>query len=357
MHEKFPQWYSSFTIQEDPKKLDLRASAVDEYLADVNIASVESLIRIAFATKKTGADAGGDALRQAFAATDPSFPDSDNDREMQVLAAITLACLMEGDDQESAFAAVAISTTSFGGARTAELPMDLPGLAEATIRRISVENGKRPLLGSLRTPAFQKLDFASAATHAMLSTEAGWNEAFQAVAAALRKDMTKLRDHQEKVLSAIEKFTLVQDEELQMLWWVVGGHSEIADAPFTSIPTASRPILLAGELSGHTEQLPGPASVRSLLSKGGISNSKKVTVTAALKSAFGLLKLDSLDGTSSVTQPLHFGLSRLAEVNGQDGWEANWSAVVGIPADIKLDPLDLAELYFREALLQRFLVE
>jgi hypothetical protein len=61
----------------------------------------------------------------------------------------------------------------------------------------------------------------------------------------------------------------VQDEELNVLWWLHGGHSELAKVPFGELPVAQRPLVLAAELSDLSTILPGPPSLAALLSRAG----------------------------------------------------------------------------------------
>lgn len=172
--------------------------------------------------------------------------------------------------------------------------------------------------------------------------------AFQTV---IRKDINAQREHQARVLQTIEDFVSVQDDELQVLWWLVGSRSELVDLSFEQIPGADRPVVLAVEFADLSRDLPGPAAARAVLAKAGIANGEKEEVAATLSAARGQLALANHDEPSVVHHPLHFAIKRMEEVEGDPAWVKGWATLCGISEDASLSPLDFAELFYREELL------
>ena len=70
-----------------------------------------------------------------------------------------------------------------------------------------------------------------------------------------------------------------------MLWWLTGRRSFDLDCSFDTVPVEARPLVFAKELSDSTEFLPGPASVKGLLSHAGLKDRKKVALSHVINAA------------------------------------------------------------------------
>src|SRR3954447_10500431 len=128
MNPDFARWYGEVSLDEELAQA--RWAGVDQIVATGNRATVEVLVRLAFDTKAGGAGHKNPELAEklkefhaAFTATENYDPAAT--RENQILAACALVQLFEF----YSLAALAITTTAFGGARKPQLPMDLIGLA------------------------------------------------------------------------------------------------------------------------------------------------------------------------------------------------------------------------------------
>lgn len=349
IHPKFAQWYAQFQAQPGGERQAARSTGIEAFIENCGTDDIEPLLVLAYGLRAKDHAGGIGAFRQALASADESFPD-DNAHEMQVLAAATLASILTDDSDLSAYTALAVTTTELGGARVSEAPMNLGTMAADTIGRIADRNATRPELTGISPPAPQKWD---AAPH-IAKINAGEADALSNLLTAflntVRKDISAQRDHQSRILNTIEQFVSVQDDELQVLWWLVGARSELVDMPFDDIPVADRHIVLAVEFAGLCRELPGPASARSVLSKAGIANDKRVSVAETL-SAAEKLSLANADNPSPVLHPLHFAIKRMDEVDNDPSWVKGWATLCGISEDASLSLLDFAELFYREELL------
>jgi hypothetical protein len=155
--------------------------------------------------------------------------------------------------------ALAVSTALLGGARKADLPMDLNVLAEAAIVRTAEGNSKRPDLSALASSANITLNFETAAAKAKAAgfenVVTGFDAAVQITGTALGAVVT----HQAKVLDAMQRYMQIQDEELQMLWWLVGERSLDFGCRFDEVDADARPFVFAKELGDLTQYLPDRA--------------------------------------------------------------------------------------------------
>jgi hypothetical protein len=227
--------------------------------------------------------------------------------------------------------------------------MDLVGLAENAIVALAESERRRPDLARLATPPFNTFNFDTAAAKAR---ESNWENvalAFGISAEATRTALVSLA----RLQVATTRFVMSQDEELQMLWWLVGQQSWDLDCPFKSLPVASRPLVLGKELAQLTAFAPGPTAVRALLSRAGLADGKRLTLIEAIEAGdqAWLATLVAERTPSPITQPIHFAIRARMENARRDMWVPPWAAATGIEVKHALSPLALGLLFYRERLL------
>lgn len=355
MHPDFPRWYDAIGLGDDQARCQTRWAGVSAVANDADGKDIEALIRLAFKSRQPAGSAQVEKIRQAFKTTDATFDMSGNDRELQVLASACLATLMYQGN--SAKAALGISTAALGGAQKPDLPMDLSVLAEDAIDQIAETNRERPdLLGYVSRVA-PKFDFEKATTKVREQPDQeGFAEGFNLAAEATRNAFTIMARQQANAVGAMSKFVRVQDEELQMLWWLIGQRSEDLDCAFGAVPADVQALVFAKELADHTTLLPGPASVKGLLSRAGLKERKKIVISAAINAADSAWLQDFMpEGElSPVLTPIHHGIKRQLETGPGEAWIPGWAAAVDVKANLTVSPLGLGVLFYRERLLLLF---
>jgi hypothetical protein len=357
MHPDFARWYAAVGLGDDQARRELRWTGVDAAAQAADSKDVEALIRLAFKSRQPAMAAQVQEIRQAFHTADTTFEMQGNDRELQILAAATLAALMNTGASTGAEAAVAITTTSFAGARKPDLPMDLTVLAGDAIDHIAETNSKRPRLSEYASGAAPKFDFEKAAAKAKAEPNAeGFAQAFTLAAEATSTAIGQLARRQANAVQAMDKFLRAQDEELQMLWWLTGQRSFDLDCAFETVSADVQPLVFGKELADHTEFLPGPAAIKALLSRAGLKDRKKIAVATFINAGNPeWLRTFIPEGEPSmVSTPIHFGIKRQLETGAGDSWIAGWAAAIGVAPDFALSPLMLGLLFYRERLLLLF---
>lgn len=267
----FAQWYRSLELSTDDAVLKRRRDGVAALLKQPTSPDVEALVRVAFKTKQLAGPEHLTKIKQAFKSADDDFPLQGNDRELQLLCAASLTELSRRDGDIAAIAAVSVSTASACGSRRPELPLDLVHAAESAIGALSDGRRNRPSLSALKMPEFPKAEFEKAP--AKVKAQPDMNTVIEAL--GMVGEATKLANagmwkQFMKGIGLAETFIAVQDEELQMLWWLVGERSWDRDCPFTQLPIEERVLVLSKELAEQTAFLPGPRSVQALLSRASI---------------------------------------------------------------------------------------
>jgi hypothetical protein len=357
MHEDFARWHAAIGIGDDQLRRHARWAGVSTIVEAADTQIVEALVRLAFRTRQTAVPASLQKIRQAFKDADETFEMQGNDREVQVLSGTCLAVLMELQDAVAARAALSVTTAALGGARKADVPMDLLELAENAINRIADANRERPNLASSVSGNAPKCDFQKAA--AKIRETPGWEsvaEAFSLAAEATNTAMRTIVQRQATTMQAFNRFVLMQDEELQMLWWLTGQRSWDHDCSFEALAADLQPLAFSKELADNTEFLPGPPSIKALLSRAGLKERKKVVIPQVINAAdsMWLQRVLGEGDPSPVSTPLHCAIKRQLETGAGDAWIAGWSAVTGIDSTHSISPLALGTLFYRERLLILF---
>lgn len=355
MHPKFSQWYSTVEMEEDQQRRSVRWQGVSAIIGSATKETIETLARLAFSARMAPSANSTQTVRQAFKDADDTFEMTDNAHELKLLAAVSLVAAMDSDLAVAPIAALICSTSSFSSVRQPGLPMDLGALAEEAIARLSVRARTRPDVKSLLMASdLPKVDFATPA--AKVKDEPNWENvyaAFTAAATNMRSVLNTLAQRQSKTFESVSSYMQMQDEELQMLWWLTGQYSKTFNKRFSEVPEASKPFAFASELAGHTTVVPGPKSVVSLMERAGIEKETQGTLKDAINSMPPEWLAKQVEGrtVSTLSTPIHLAIQRQLETGAGDAWVAGWNAATDIDGTLSMHALTLAELFYRERLL------
>ncbi|SDM48171.1 hypothetical protein SAMN05216360_102218 [Methylobacterium phyllostachyos] len=350
MDPEFPGWMSEFEIEPDPKVQAARWKALQAVTVNTPTTQTECWVRLAFEMQRLKPEDRARAdFAEAFRKADPAF-DPRLERQLQILACIGLALRLKTKGDHANEAALAILSACVNGARNEIGALHLVERAkehlEREIRRrgdaIAVANLFETGAGDLNlTPTLAKLtqpsDPAAVAT------------TLKEVANAIQSHFTRLQAASLRAAEAVDAVLARQEQELGMHWWLTGGRSTHLKTPFAAMDDRTRPLVLANELSGMTQDRLGPASVDALLSRAGVSATRETNIPDAVM-ACDLELLDWLEGRnpSPMTTPVHFAISRQKEMGQGNEWVAPWSRVTEIEAECAMSEIDLAMQFYRE---------
>lgn len=363
MRDEFPAWMHEFELGGNADARQFRWNGVIGVTRSAEKDSIEPLLRVAFKSV-TRSKPNSDALAEiveAFRQAHPERPVDPSGREIEVLAAACLVVLIDSnEDQELATAtALAVATASMCEARKLSLPMDLAGIASRQLRELSEANSRRPDLSRYLGTVLSSLNLDAATKQYQAAQNAdGFNAAMKAVADTTDNALKAVLQNQQRALNATAKTMAMQDEELQMLWWLIGGRSWDLDCSFQEVTTEARTLVMAKELADLTNIHPGPASIKGLMSRAHVSDARTSIQNVVMATESGVTEwLNALlndigdEDPSSVTLPLHLAIKRQLEAGRGDTWVSAWAGAAGIPADFTCSQLQLAEHFYRERLL------
>lgn len=352
MNAGFGQMYAELFMG-DADVTAARWKGVVDTAAAADHVAVEVLVRYAFATTAPAQGRKNEALSERHQAVLDSISGDNSPidpvavgRELQVLCAAVLERLFSNMPD----AAIAVLNASFGSIRRVDLPMDLPALAERALVRLSQKKRARSDVKEFQVVA-PKVDFElSEEAMAAMSVDQ-WKLELERLRDATRTATRVIVEEQNRVAKLLVRRISLGDEELQMLWWLIGGHSRVAGASFNKVDPALRPLAFSEELGQLTEVSPGPASVTALLSRAGIAD-EMLTISDAVNAADmdWIREIAEAPRISPVTTPLHFALEKKSEIGSSDAWVPVWAAMTGLPEDASMPAIKLAELFYREYL-------
>lgn len=363
MRDEFPVWMREFELGSDADARQRRWDGVINVTSKAEKGTIESLVRLAYKSV-TRAKPNSNSLTEiveAFRQADPERPVDASGHEIEVLAAICLVVLIDSnEDQELATAtALALASASMCGARAPNLPMDLADIASVQLRELSETNNLRPEFSRYLDVPAPSLSFDNAVKQFQAAPNAdGFAAAMKIVAESTTNVLKTQLRNQKRAFDATSKTMEMQDEELQMLWWLIGGRSWNLDCPFEEVNAEARTLVLAKELADETNIYPGPVSILGLLSRAHVGEAETSIPKAVMAAESGatnwlneLLEHIGDDEPSSVTLPLHLAIKRQIEAGRGETWVAAWAGATGIPVDFTCTQLKLAEHFYRECLL------
>jgi hypothetical protein len=354
VQEEFASWYSNMSFQEDASFTEKRWNAIYSQVKDLTAGRLALLARLAFRLKQPMGVPEVAELRTALSgdATPPG------DEELIMLSASALAAAMESEsDDVTALAATIVACTACGGLRELKQPMDLVGLSNNALRRLSETSRRRPSLeqAKLVTPAVDKTDLTAME---QAFAEGDVPKAVQAVVSGTNKALSAMARRQRDFEAAVRKYVNIQDEELDILWWLEGKYSFDLGLDFSDASPQHRPLAIARELAGLTKVLPGPPALSALLSRTGVQDAEPESISDAVQGMpvdWLIRTVESLVAgrISATLTPILFAMQRRHEVDGKDDWIAVWCTMTSLTREAKMEPLQLAAAAYREFSLAR----
>lgn len=323
MHPKFADWYQPVTFGHERDVLQFRWNGIEAILKGIGTLTALDLVLLVF--QKDVIDPGNITwIRDHFKHADPTFKSEGNENELCVLAGCVLALACIEEDHAIPEAALAILTTSVCNTLVPGLGIDLLGMAQHRIEVEGSADRNRPEFSPL--PAPTKKAFSTVTTSL---TESPTLETVTAAINSLISSTTTLTSSLQKEIGKqielLQKTLSVQDEELQMLWWVVGKRSNLWKKEFDEIDKKARPLLFGYESTILTKLSMESPSLKAVLIRAGIDKGLKLTIPEAINACgVDFLRQISLDVSSPDMFPLLFAIERAIETEADETWIPVW---------------------------------
>jgi hypothetical protein len=318
-------------------------TAMKDALTDEHSAA---LARLYFGLQVTDADT--EWFRSEIGKNDPMFSLVQNGREAAVLSEAILWEAAQGGD---AFAGVVVLSTESSGLRVPVVNAQHIVDFRTTLNNMSVrERGLiptkiKPLSVSTITPE-QLTGAASLPAAAALYGQANDE---------LRKATQLAFTETQKILASTVDQLEEGREEVDILWWLIGGWSRLLNCPFNSLSPGTAAGVDLADLSRRVE---GPFAAISLIRRALLPLKKprggKVSF-ASLGDAFTEAEFKSLNICSSLANvgdlcPVLTAISKSAEM-GHGAWSTSFEKITGLQAKSDFEVEILALQAMRERIV------
>lgn len=354
MHPDFAEWYRAVSLEPQGDELANRWRGIEALASKLDADDIVELARLAIRRPSMKPESM-ERIQGAFVKTDPAFKRHGNAAELSILAGATLVQAMsKGDGSRAGMAsALALECAYCAGFQGGEFPKDF--VAQA---RQYLVTASRNLRANERWPAGSKLSLKVDVSSAQSNPTVMASELEKVAKAIL-----ELHKENSEWAAAVQRRIQLQQEEIDVAWWVFGGRSSDVGAPVAKIPPAAAPLALGRELGEMITILPGPLSGEALLERMleylGAERPKKVTLEEAIfatnpewRSTW--VARAGADSTGDVL-PILAAVRHAAEGARASEWRTWVKRSLGIRYNASFELAVLAQQVYRECLAMRAL--
>jgi hypothetical protein len=355
----FADNYRAAGLTTGPDALRTRQEPFDKLRQAIDPPTAINLARLYFGLS---VPRGTDWFRDVFGATDASFSLIDNAREASVLAAGLLdAAAADG----KIYAALATLTTSASGLRQPPVRPDLIDKMRFAIQQTAINARQQAPVDpkNIKLPAASKISAELIAlTQAPEITKAS---ALLKQVSDESAEITKTLTNQVfSVVQPLAAQVLTLREEVEMLWWHIGGWSRLFEKPFAEFELALAAVLAGVDLADMSRSTTGPAAAPAIFQRTLAVGRKAKTAKIAIKDAVDALSQDQLDylklpdalRTVPEICPVLTAFAKAKDIGAGMAWHASFAKATGLDVGSTFAPLDLAMQAYRERLLLRALI-
>ena len=349
----FADSYRGAGLALGPDLLRARQEPFDKLRKAIDAPTAMNLTRIYFGLSVPG---GTEWFRDAFGETDASFSLVDNAREASVLA----AGLLEGAIADGKmYAALAPLTTIAAGLRQPIVRPELIDLIIAKIQETAVSARRHAPAdpNRIKRPASKLSSEVTALTQAPELTKA--SNLVKAMSEESIEITANLANQVYAVVQPLAGEVLTLREEVDMLWWYVGGWSRLLDRPFAELALGLAAVLAGVDMAEMSRSAIGPVAApaifQRILAASPKNNPTSVVITDAVDSLHPdqLDRLKLPDALMSVPDicPVLTAFAKAKAIGVSPAWHAAYAKATGLQAVAAFAPLELAMQAFRERLL------
>lgn len=300
-------------------------------------------------------------LTKILAVEDPTLGPESDDRELVLIAGGLLYRKIEAGGQLGTDTALAVVTSSFGGVRHSSVDSSLLIFAAERLASAQRSSNQIPVEPTyIKKPnkdaEWTKPDEFAAANN--------YPEAHPGLKEIVNSSFTYAEgaiEHLTTQLMTVIDHQRLLDEQMQVHWWIVGGHSSLESKPFSDLSTIEAASCAALELAELTKSRNGLAASDALLRlviESGRTDIKSAKISDAVK-AIPLERRTSLtvdlmsDEEFASLAPIHLAMALSADAGDVNDWHRRFKRITGIAATKNILPLDLAGQFYREILMLR----
>ncbi len=356
MHEMFADWYQLVDPGAGAEIIKLRWASAEAVAGDLSHENALELVRIAQGRSyRSSTNEFEITLRKAMKEEDAAFPMKGKEIDVRVTACACLASAL-GQESSAVTDVLAYAATLCPDSPESDTVAIARALGSNYLANQSIAERERHDLDEDAIPQMNVADVLTPIS-TPATDPAGWivqaNEVLTKIAAKCKEINAALINR----ASLGRENELAQDEELNILWWLLTEYSDNAQQPFgqMSLPLAVR--ILPHELADLTAFVPGPSKARMFLARvldrNAAPNETQISLVesvTALSADWLGSKRDSCDHRLEDFCPTLLSLRLI----GKDStWADSVQSMSNFDARLKRDPVELAARIYDELLLTR----
>lgn len=350
--------YRSAGLSSTPDILGRRSEAFESLRKSVDVHVVIDLARMYFGL---AVPRGSDWFSEEFRKTDATFSLIDNAREAAVIAS---ALLEAAASDGRMIAPLAVTTAAGGKSRSSTLKDGLVDKMKLAIRENAIGMRNTPAIDATRIKQPTKTKTPDELTALQTAHDLG------KVVALLKKvgdeGQAGAKALAEQVASVVTPLAAQVNslrEEVEILWWYVGGWTRLTDKPFADLELGQAALFAGIDLADMSRSVTGPAAAPALLQRvvtGSRKGKAGKVVIRDLVAGIPEGDLPNLKASDNVKENADVcivlgALQKIQEIGGDGAWQSAFVKSTDLAEDISFEPLELAMQVFRERLLLRAL--
>jgi hypothetical protein len=351
MHKYFADWMRPVCTGTDRETLVLRWKTVSRIVEnEINLDFCDALIRYSF-----GEFTSPEVLewfQNEFKVEDISFSmiEENNRLELQCLATVVLCVLLENKDELSSNIGTRLLSVQFFKLREVIGCTPIIQLSIEAIKSFSIEARKRPKINNINLIPQKKVadDFFDKIIPGEWET---YTNAIKGVYDLAFKQFSNIARNTNYSTNQLKSFVDIQDEEIEMLWWLVNAYSKRLSCQLSSLNNNVLSTVVGIEIADITFLNIEIPSLEAILSRT-IPNNDKVSIRTLVETSFDYLdKLTSNDDyCCKYITPCHYAFSSLRKF-GKTAWVDNITLDLGVSIDVEISLFAWAIQICRERLI------
>lgn len=248
--------------------------------AQKSVRKIVGLTRIAYNIPLADGDETGEWLQKTLREKEAGFSLTRDREDAKIMSAIVLDSIIKAGNYDRV--ATLLMAATFAGQRRA------PGEGKLEITARDIFSGSARNRGLKFNHRILKSQWreTSKATNSIATTfdAATVKTAIEAVAAEAKAAEARAIEKFNGTLEQLTTENVRLAEEVDLLWWHLGGQSYILQRPLASIEATSLPIVIGTDVAQMVNNLPGPHGALGIIRKAlGASAEGRQTIEASLK--------------------------------------------------------------------------
>lgn len=317
-----------------------------------SVEKIVGLTRIAYGIPLADGDETGEWLQATIREKEAGFSLNRDREDARIMSAIVLDSILQAGNYDRV--ATLLMAATFAGQRRA--PGD--GKLEITARDIFSDSARnRGLKFNSRISKSQWRE-TSKATNSVATTfdAATVKTAIEAVATEAKAAEARMIEKFNAALDQLTTENVRLAEEVDLLWWHLGGGSYILGRPLDSIEATSLPFVIGSDVAQMVNTLPGPHGALGIVRKAlGASADDKQTIEATLKAVEPDDRAKLLVGArdKDVIASLNHGLALLDDESTADSFTKTFQKRTALPTGAELTRFEIAaQAYFERLFIK-----